>query len=129
MLGLILIRGCFSWGETAVLENQIASMSLESHKRHAMLITLLFELDQKIEKCTENIDDRKDVRDATRIFVEKIENAERAFQESYEHTSRINQIFSSSVGTRAWISIGSTVFQIAALAILAWGIVELIERV
>lgn len=129
VLGLILVRACFSWSETAVLEKQIASMTLENQKRHAILQGLLFELDQKMEKSHENANDGEGAREAARIFVEKIENAERAFQEGYDRSSGIEEMLSPSVGARAWVSIGGTVFQIAVIAILAWGIIELIDRI
>lgn len=112
-----------------MLEKLIASMALENQKRHAILQGLLFELDQKMEKSHENANDGEGAREAARIFVEKIENAERAFQEGYDRSSGIEEALSPSVGARAWVSIGGTVFQIAVIAILAWGIIELIDRI
>lgn len=129
VLGLILVRACFSWSEISVLEKQIASMALDNQKHNAILQALLCELNQKIEKANASTEQSADTKEAAHAFMEKIANAERAFEESYEQNSRIGQMLSLSVGARAWSSMAGTVVQIVVLAILGWGVAELIDKI
>lgn len=129
VLALLLIRMCFSWGETSVLEKQISALAFENAKRHAILQGLVFELDRKLAKRELSSEGTDSAEEAARNFLEKMAKGGKSFEESYDGSTRLDESLSTSASSRAWTSILGSVIQVALLALLAWGITALLKGI